>query len=60
MAESAGEKTEEPSHKRLTDARKKGQVAMSRDLTGGVVFIAIFMVLSLTADALDRRACSRT
>ncbi len=50
MAESAGEKTEEPSHKRLTDARKKGQVAMSRDLTGGVVFIAIFMVLSVSAE----------
>jgi flagellar biosynthetic protein FlhB len=49
MAESAGEKTEEPTHKRLTDARKKGQVAMSRDLTGGVVFIALFMVLSMTA-----------
>jgi flagellar biosynthesis protein FlhB len=49
MSESSGEKTEEPTHKRLTEARRKGQVAMSRDMTGGTVFIAIFMVLSLTA-----------
>jgi flagellar biosynthetic protein FlhB len=49
MAESSGEKTEEPTHKRLTEARKKGQVAMSRDMTGGMVFITIFMVLSLSA-----------
>jgi flagellar biosynthetic protein FlhB len=49
MAESAGEKTEEPTEKRKRDSRKKGQVAMSRDLTGGVVFIAVFAVLSLGA-----------
>jgi flagellar biosynthesis protein FlhB len=50
MAESSGEKTEEPTDKRKRDSRKKGQVAMSRDLTGGVVFIAIFAVLTLTAN----------
>jgi flagellar biosynthesis protein FlhB len=49
MAESSGEKTEEPTHKRLTDARKKGQVAMSRDMTAAGVFVALFMALSLTA-----------
>jgi flagellar biosynthesis protein FlhB len=51
MAESSGEKTEEPTHKRLTDARKKGQVAMSRDMTAAAVFIALFMVLSLSAES---------
>ena len=50
MSESSGEKTEEPTDKRLNDSRKKGQVAMSRDLTGGAVFIALFGVLYLTAD----------
>jgi flagellar biosynthetic protein FlhB len=51
MAEQAGEKTEEPTEKRLSDSRKKGQVAMSRDLTAGTVFIALFGVLYLTADS---------
>ena len=35
-----GEKTEEPTSKRLEEARKKGQIAVSKDLTGGLVFIA--------------------
>ncbi len=32
MSESAGEKTEQPTPKKLRDARKKGQVAQSQDL----------------------------
>lgn len=35
-----GEPTEKPTAKRLRDARKKGQVAKSRDLTGLAVFAA--------------------
>src|SRR5262245_23463947 len=33
MAEAQGEKTEKPSPKRLKDARERGQVAVSRDLS---------------------------
>ncbi|HVE84489.1 MAG TPA: type III secretion system export apparatus subunit SctU [Myxococcales bacterium] len=33
-----GEKTEEPTHKKLQDARKKGQVWKSKDLSGVMVF----------------------
>ncbi len=51
MAESSGEKTEQPTDKKKRDARKKGQVAMSRDLTGGTVFIALFTVLSINAES---------
>ena len=51
MSESSGEKTEEPTQKRLNEARKKGQVGMSRDLTGGTVFVALFMVLSINAES---------
>jgi len=39
MADDSGEKTEEPSDKKLQDSRKKGQVWKSRDLTGVVVFL---------------------
>src|SRR5262245_31324706 len=45
MSEQSGEKTEEPTHKKLEDARKKGQVWRSRDLTGVVVFLVCMGVL---------------
>lgn len=35
-----GEKTEEPTQKKLDDSRKKGQVAKSKDLTSLAVFLA--------------------
>jgi len=38
MADEGGEKTEEPSHKKLLDARKKGQVWKSKDFSGVMVF----------------------
>ncbi|WP_086929870.1 type III secretion system export apparatus subunit SctU [Agarilytica rhodophyticola] len=48
MSESSGEKTEEPTPKKLEDARKKGQVAQSQDINklfttsvGFEMFIAI-------------------
>ena len=57
MAESdSGEKTEEPTAKKLSDARKKGQIARSKDL--GTMFVlvgsafAIMLVGSSLADAL--------
>jgi flagellar biosynthesis protein FlhB len=37
---SSGEKTEKPTSKRISDSRKKGQVAKSPDLTGSVLFLA--------------------
>src|SRR5688572_14597266 len=49
MSDDSGEKTEEPSDKKIQDARKKGQVAMSKDLVAGGVFIAVFVSLSLSA-----------
>jgi flagellar biosynthesis protein FlhB len=38
MADESGEKTEEPTDKKLQDSRKKGQVWKSRELTGVAVF----------------------
>jgi type III secretion YscU/HrpY family protein len=47
----SGEKTEQPTPKRLRDARKKGQVAKSQDLTQAVLLVAAFGVLAAGADA---------
>ncbi len=48
MAESSGEKTEEPTQKKIDDSRKKGQVWKSRDLTGVAVFLVGLGALKAT------------
>ncbi len=47
MSSSAGEKTEQPTEKRLLDAKKKGQVAKSQDLTGAVLLLAAVVTIWL-------------
>ncbi len=42
-----GEKTEEPTAKKLEDARKKGQVAKSVDFTAAVTLLVFFVVLKI-------------
>lgn len=44
-ADTSQEKTEDPTPKRLRDARKKGQVYKSRDLETVMVLVAAFLVL---------------
>jgi flagellar biosynthetic protein FlhB len=50
--ESQGQKTEEPTPKRLRDARRKGQVAQSRDLTAAVALVAAVAGLAATGSHL--------
>ncbi len=42
-----GEKTEQPTEKRLRDARKKGQVAKSQDLTSALLLVTAAAILAL-------------
>lgn len=42
-----GEKTEEPTSKKLTDARNEGQVAKSKEVTNACELLALFLVLKL-------------
>lgn len=42
-----GEKTEEPTGKRLTDARKDGQVAKSKEISNCVMLFALFLMLKV-------------
>ena len=40
-----GEKTEEPTQKKLDDARKEGQVAKSKEIANGFGLLALFLVM---------------
>ena len=42
-----GEKTEPATAKKLKDAREKGQVVKSKDLTGGILMLVSFIVLKI-------------
>jgi flagellar biosynthetic protein FlhB len=48
LSDEGGEKTEEPTSKKLDDARKKGQVWKSKDLTGALVFMVGFFTMAAT------------
>jgi len=50
MADSSDEKTEDATPKRLREARKKGQVAKSKDLTVVFEMIVVFSVMAITMD----------
>ena len=52
MAESAGEKTEMPTPKKLRDAREKGQVCTSKDIVSTAILIVLFAVLAWMGVAL--------
>jgi flagellar biosynthesis protein FlhB len=54
-AESGGERTEEPSQKRLQDARERGQVPRSRELTNFATMIAGSASLVAIAGTLSTR-----
>ncbi|MBO6015149.1 MAG: flagellar biosynthesis protein FlhB [Lachnospiraceae bacterium] len=47
-----GEKTEEPTAKKLDDARKEGQVAKSKEVATALILIALFLTLRFTAEFL--------
>lgn len=51
MSDSAGEKTEEPTTKKLSDARKKGQISQSQDVNKLFVTIAGFQLLLAMYDS---------
>lgn len=47
-----GQKTEPATAKKLNDARKKGQVAKSKDLTGSITLLAFFIILKVYVGAM--------
>jgi len=51
----SGDKTEQPTPKKLREARKKGQVAKSKDLSAGVVFVAGFIMTAMIMPSFSER-----
>ena len=49
------DKTEEATSKKLSDTRKKGQVAKSQELAHGVELAAMFIILRLTTEFMGER-----
>lgn len=70
MAESSGDKTEQPTARRRTEARQQGNIARSHDLTSAMLLIGalyllkwfgpklIFTLRDVVAQALGRRSLS--
>lgn len=57
MAENEGaERTEQPTAKRLSEARERGQVARSRELGGAAILGACMLLLTLAGEPMLRRA----
>ena len=50
MGEDSGEKTEEPTPHKLREAREKGQVAKSKDLTASILLLASFYTMKYFAE----------
>src|SRR5512139_415040 len=51
----AGDRTERPTARRLRDARKKGQITRSRDVSDTVQLVAILMAVTLYGGSYVRR-----
>ena len=47
-----GEKTEEPTAKKLEDARKEGQVAKSKEIANGLGLLALFLLLKIMVGSI--------
>ena len=52
MADEGGEKTEMPTQKKLRDARNKGQVCTSKDVTSTAILIVLMAIAGAVAGAL--------
>lgn len=48
MSDSSGEKTEEPTQKKIRDAREKGQVSKSNDVVGASILFGLFIYFSMS------------
>ncbi|MDA8097514.1 MAG: flagellar biosynthesis protein FlhB [Clostridia bacterium] len=48
--ESGQQKTEQPTPRRLQEARRKGQVAKSQDLTGAITLLVLLLILIVNRD----------
>ncbi len=50
-----GEKTEEPTQKKIDDSRKEGQVAKSKEVASALTLVALFVMLKVWISTLGRQ-----
>lgn len=55
FADEGAEKTEEATPKKLSDARKEGQVAKSQEVTTAVMLLALFVILKIAIGYVGKR-----
>ncbi len=60
VADDMGEKSEDPTFKKLSDARGKGQVAKSQDLSGAIILLAAIGIFAVLGPMLAQRMMSVT
>lgn len=60
MGEQSGDKTEEPTPHRLKEARDKGQVAKSKEVTTAFLLVTSYVVLRFTGDTAWRELSGMT
>ncbi|NVJ26706.1 MULTISPECIES: type III secretion system export apparatus subunit SctU [Myxococcus] len=58
MSDESGDKTEEPSQKKLDDSRKKGQIWKSKDMSGVAVLVVGLAAVKATWDNLEKEISS--
>src|SRR5215217_1902315 len=58
MSDESGDKTEEPSQKKLDDSRKKGQIWKSKDMSGVAVLVVGLGAVKATWDNLEKEISS--
>ncbi len=57
MGEDSGEKTEEPTPHKLREAREKGQIAKSKEITGAaLLFVSFFVLKAIAPDLWNKMA----
>ena len=60
MGEDSGDKTEEPTPHKLREARKKGQIAKSQEITSAVMLIVSFYTFRITGPMMLERLSGHT
>jgi len=58
MAEDSGDKTEQPTHKRLQDARKKGDIAKGKELTSTATLLVWLVMGALCLELATERVAA--
>ncbi len=53
----AGEKTEQPTPKKLSESKKKGQVAKSQDLNAAIILLICAILMTLIANSSIEKVC---